>query len=96
LLSRAGHGKDVDGSGSQCRYRQARVRFEVPLTDWSKWELDTLPPPPKPGETGTGGDCGNTSELLGLRLGTGGTTGGGGNCANAPVTEDAKIAIESK
>src|SRR6202035_2659504 len=32
LFSRAGHGEDADGSGSQCRYRQARVRFKVPLT----------------------------------------------------------------
>lgn len=32
LFSRAGHGEDGDGSGSKCRYRQARVRFKVPLT----------------------------------------------------------------
>jgi alpha/beta hydrolase fold len=32
LFSRAGYGEDADGSGSQCRYRQARVRFKVPLT----------------------------------------------------------------
>ena len=37
LFPRAGHGEDADGSGSKCRYRQARVRFKVPLT--ALWPL---------------------------------------------------------
>ena len=40
-FSRAGHGEDADGSGSQCRYRQARVKFKVPLT----WKPGFCRPP---------------------------------------------------
>ena len=48
-----------------------------------------------PGETGTGGGCGTTSELLGLRIGAGGTYGAGGSCADAIPTDKETVASEN-
>ena len=59
--------------------------------------LDPYPPSDPsgaPGETGTGGGCGTTSELLGLRIGAGGTYGAGGTCADAIPTDKETIASE--
>jgi hypothetical protein len=47
-----------------------------------------------PGETGTGGGCGTTSELLGLRIGAGGTYGAGGTCADAIPIDKETVANE--
>ena len=47
-----------------------------------------------PGETGTGGGCGTTSELLGLRIGAGGTYGAGGTCADAIPADKETVASE--
>ena len=61
--------------------------------------LDPYPPSDPsgaPGETGTGGGCGTTSELLGLRIGAGGTYGAGGTCADAIPTEKRSRAKDSK
>jgi hypothetical protein len=59
--------------------------------------LDPYPPSDPsgaPGETGTGGGCGTTSELLGLRIGAGGTYGAGGTCADAIPTDKETVASE--
>jgi hypothetical protein len=51
-------------------------------------------PSEAPGETGTGGGCGTTSELLGLRIGAGGTYGAGGTCADAIPIDKETVASE--
>jgi hypothetical protein len=59
--------------------------------------LDPYPPSDPsgaPGETGTGGGCGTTSELLGLRIGAGGTYGAGGTCADAIPIDKETVASE--
>ena len=59
--------------------------------------LDPYPPSDPsgaPGETGTGGGCGTTSELLGLRIGAGGTYGAGGTCADAIPADKETVASE--
>jgi hypothetical protein len=59
--------------------------------------LDPYPPSDPsgaPGETGTGGGCGTTSELMGLRIGAGGTYGAGGTCADAIPIDKETVASE--
>jgi hypothetical protein len=53
-------------------------------------ELD----PPIDGDTGTGRDCGKTSELLGLSIGAGATYGAGGSCADAIAAGIKTVASE--